>query len=396
MRRILSLILCFLLICSLSVVTTGCAAADLPVSAGGTTLVALNIGKADCLLLLAHDKAYLIDTGYEHTFGSVREMLRQYNITHLDGVFLTHCDKDHYGGLMQLSQSDIAVDAWYAPAIYHDVKPGQHPMELAVQARSAAVTWLHAGDEITIADGATFRVLAPIVKDENNENNNSLVLHVTTADGTLLLTGDMKLEEERTLMASGANLTADVLKVAFHGDNSSSSESFLHKVMPQVAIICTSSVEEPDTPASSVLRRLGLLGAQCAVTQDYAQGIVATLTGGKAQLHALSWAQTDYSFIRASIDVTNDILTLRNSSAQDVSLAGWIIHSSRGDTAVTLPDNAMLPANGVFKLGTRETESSVTLKLDQKRLWHKSKLDRATIYDAAGAVVIVTDNGMPE
>ena len=31
-----------------------------------------------------------------------------------------------------------------------------------------------------------------------------------------------------------------------------------------------------------------------------------------------------------------------------------------------------------------------------KRMWHKSKLDQAMIYDEHGSVAAVTSNGMPE
>ena len=56
----------------------------------------------------------------------------------------------------------------------------------------------------------------------------------------------------------------------------------------------------------------------------------------------------------------------------------------------------MLPANGVYKIGARATEKPVSLQLDVKRLWHISRYDQLMLYDATGALVAVTDNGMPE
>ena len=270
-------------------------------------------------------------------------------------------------------------------------------MEQAAALRGESVVYLNAGDEIAIAPGACLRVLGPLVVNTENENNNSLILYVQTPDGSLLLTGDMKLEEERTLLEENAVTHADVLKVAFHGDNTSSSSSFLEKVSPSAAVICTFSEQEPDTPSSSVLRRLGLLGVQCAVTQDYDRGVLVTLSGGNASISDVSWTLPDYSAcVRAAISVENDVLTLRNSSSEDIALGGWIVYSTRGETCIPLPDDAVLPANGVFKLGTRESEADVTLKMDIKRLWHKSRLDQAIIYDASGCVVAVTDNSLPE
>jgi len=390
MCRIIALLCIFttLFLCA------GCAASG---EEDGTRLIALNMGKADGLLLLFDDQAYLIDAGYDYTFNLLREALRQYGVNRLNGVFLTHCDKDHYGGLLPLAQSDIAVDTWYAAAVYYDVKPGRHPAELAAAERGESVTWLRAGDTLALGGEARLQVVGPLTQNTENENNNSLVFYVDTADGTLLFTGDMKLEEEAELMAAGLIESADVLKIPFHGDNTASSESFVQRVSPAVALICTSTVQEPDTPASSILKRYGRVGAQVLVTQDYALGVEITLRAGRFTAEALAWPTADYSrVLSAEIDPGEDMLILRSSAAEDIDLSGWLIYSTRGEDTVMLPEGTVLPEGGAFRLGTRATSEAADLTLDIKRLWHKSKPDTAVIYDAAGTVAAVTDNGMPE
>ena len=396
------IILFFLaLICLLSF--TGCTA-DTPkaaqtpdVSQSQTHLAVLNVGKADCMLLFVQDKTYLIDAGWERTYGTLQEALRQYSVQKLDGVFLTHCHKDHEGGLMRLAKSDMPVDAWYAPAIYYDVKDGQHPLVLAAAERNESVTWLSAGDEIRISDNAFIRAIGPVTQDTENENNNSLVLYVETPDGTMLLAADMKQEEENTLLEAGLVPSANVLKVGHHGDSSASSDWFVRTVKPELAVISTSTKEEYDTPAASVLKRFKLYGTTTVVTQDFTYGIYVTLHEGRAYYQKITWQVPDYSQgIRASLNVQEDLLTLRNSSSEDIPLKGWTLYSSRGDTTVVLPDDAYIPANGVYKIGTHSTGVEASVELSINRLWHKSKFDQATLYDAAGNVVIVTDNGMPE
>ena len=250
---------------------------------------------------------------------------------------------------------------------------------------------------LALSEAAVLTVLGPLTKNIENENNNSLVFSVETQDGTLLFTGDMKLEEEAGLLSAGLIPTADVLKVPFHGDNTASSERFVQTVMPQIALICTSTQEEPDTPAGSVLKRYGLIGAQVYVTQDSTCGIEITLKNGIASVSDIVWQLPDYSaIIRAAIDLKDDMLTLRNSSASDISLSGWAVYSSRGSECIFLPVGAVLPANGVYKIGTRATSQQADLSLDMKRMWHKSKFDQALIYDEYGSVVATTGNGMPE
>ena len=363
----------------------------------GARLAALNVGKGDCLLLMLGDNAYLIDSGYDYTWNLLREALTQYGVSRLNGVFLTHCDKDHAGGLLPLAQSDIAVDAWYAAAIYYDVKPGEHPMELAAAERGDTVRYLNAGDALSLGADASLRVVGPLTCNTENENNNSLVFYVDTAEGTLLFTGDMKLDEEYELLQAGLITAADLLKVPFHGDNTASSQAFVEAVNPQIALISTSSVQEPDTPASSVLKRYGKAGAGVIVTQEYPRGVELTLRGGKISAEEIVWDLPDYSrYVTAAIDRSDDLLILRSGSDQDISLAGWIVFSTRGEECVTLPADAVLPANGVFTLGTRATDGDADLRADIKRLWHKSKFDRCVVFDASGGVASVTDNGIAE
>ena len=389
MRRMISVFLILFMLFS----CVGCAAqAD-----AGTRLMALNVDKADCLLLRFDDQAYLIDSGYDYTYNALAELLRREDVTRLNGVFLTHCDKDHYGGLAALAQSDIAVDAWYAAAIYYDVTEDQHPMIHAAALRGEAVIWLSAGDTLQLGDSATLRVLGPLTRNTANENNNSLVFSVETKDGSLLFTGDMKLEEEYELMEAGLIGPADVLKVPFHGDNTASSEAFVDRVSPQIALISTSTAQEPDTPASSILKRYARYGAEILVTQDYQRGVEISLRNGTASSQPLLWEAPDYSkSIQADITPEDDLLTLRSSSDQPIDLSGWILFSTKGGECVRFPEGSILPANGVFRIGSRATFSPADWKLDEKRMWHKSKWDQARLYDLSGSLAAVTDNGKPE
>jgi len=360
----------------------------------GTLLVTLNIGKADCLLLMCNDKAYLIDAGYEYTYNSLAEMLRRYDISYLDGVFLSHTDRDHAGGLLLLAKSNISIGAWYASEYYTGVEEWEHPMVLAAGYRDETVTWLSQGD--IIDDGTfTITVLGPSVLNTDNNNNNSLVLLAVTEDGSVLLTGDMKAEEETCLLSQGLFSQVDLLKVPFHGDNSASTRQFVEYVHAQAAIIPTSSQEEPDTPSPATLRRYGLVDTPVYVTQDYSRGILATLSNGTVTLEDIVWDTPTYSkYIRASIKLQDDMLTLMNSTSEPLSLSGWILYSTEGETTVVLPEDAVIPANGVLRIGTRATSAAVGISLNIKQLWHQSKPDTAILFDPSGAVAATASNGL--
>jgi hypothetical protein len=147
--------------------TTACAAADTADNAG-TTLLAINVGKADCLLVRSGVHAYLIDTGTEDAWGAISCALKLMGVAPLDGVIITNTDKDHGGGAVNVASAPIQVDAWYAPALYTGVKEAKHPAVKAAALRGQAVTWLRAGDTLPLGDGA-MTVLGPVRLDAEKD-----------------------------------------------------------------------------------------------------------------------------------------------------------------------------------------------------------------------------------
>lgn len=398
--KVLTRILAFFLLLAgiVSWSLPGVPQADLQEDAGTLRLIALNIGKADCLLLMWEDQAYLIDAGYEQNYPAVETLLNQYGVTHLNGVFLTHCHKDHFGGLMALAQSKIAVDFWYAPEIYYDVKPGQHPAALAAASRGMPVTYLKAGDEIAAGDAGSFRVLGPVTVNEENENNNSLVLRFSCPAGSILLAGDMKDDEEYDLLRAGAFEKTDVLKVGHHGDSKATTLNMLRAVQPKVSLILTSTQEEIDTPARGVLSRLAAAGSQVYVSQDAHDAWQVTLRDGKITVDDVIWQNVPARSEGVSLrmDVNNDLLTILNSSSVLLSLEGCVLYSSRGDDLLTLPSDAAVAPGGQYTVGSRATRGDSDCLWNIKRVWHQKKLDIAILYDAFGRPLACTDNGFPE
>ena len=94
------------------------------------------------------------------------------------------------------------------------------------------------------------------------------------------------------------------------------------------------------------------------------------------------------------IDPKQDLLILKNTGDKEISLAGWLLYSTRGEECVLLPEDALLPAGGEYSIGTRITTDDAALKLDMKRLWHKTKPDQAILYDTYGSIAATADNGI--
>ena len=395
MKRSLTAFLFLTLLCApLPALFPGASRAD----AEQARLVCLNIGKADCMLLLLPDGAFLIDAGYAQTYPALETALKQYGVSHLNGVFLTHCHKDHAGGLYALAQSETAVDAWYAARIYFDVDGDQHPAQAAAALRGQEVVWLDAGDTIPAGKNGAFTVLGPRTVNEDNENNNSLVLRFSSPAGSILFAGDMKEDEEYDLLAENAFSPCALLKAGHHGDSGATTDAMLQKVRPQAAVILTSTVEEMDTPDPSTLRRLAAVGSAVYVSQDAEDALLFTLENGTvASVENVAWAGVPprAQGLSLVLDTADDRLTIQNSGSEAVSLAGCLLYSLKGDETLRLPDQTLLPGQALI-IGTRTTQGDMDLKWDDKRVWNQKKRDVAILYDPYGRALARTDNGLPE
>ena len=85
--------------------------------------------------------------------------------------------------------------------------------------------------------------------ETDNLNDRSMIVKITAEDTSLLVTGDAEIAEEEYLLTRySAELDADLLKVAHHGSNTSSTYDFVSAVSPQYAIISCASDADTEYP----------------------------------------------------------------------------------------------------------------------------------------------------
>lgn len=359
----------------LSLALPSCAAAR-------TRITAISVGKGDAILVETGDYTCLIDAGKPEAMGRIRRAFKELGVEKLDAVFLTHVDKDHAGGMDWLSKSGIQVDAWYASDFYFEYKEKDHPLVKA----GVDVTWLHAGDVIPAGADATLSVLAPINESTDEENDNSLVLMLETPDGRALLTGDMELPEEADLLASGADLSCDILKVANHGDGDATGADFVVAASPQVSIISTDAYEKPGTPDPEVVARLQSVGSAVYITQD-ASAVAATLEGGKASAELADWPDEAHDGVSLIVDRDDELFTVENDGSATIDLTGWYLYSGRGDELFLIESVFLAPGESVT-VGTKSSPGGTyDLFWDEKNVLANEKDDPVSLYDENGARV---------
>ncbi len=213
----------------------------------------------------------------------------------VDVVVLTHPDADHVAGLPAVL-ARYRVGLVVGPGVAHDTPDGR-AWEAAVRTEGeegAERIRARAGDVIVLDEAAGVRavVLWPTADvamlggasatsrgggavgngaanaiDASTAstaspwsvNDRSVVLRLEYGRRSALLTGDISEVVEERLVASGAELRSDVLKVPHHGSDSSSSPAFLARIRPRVALIGVGADNRFDHPRPIVLERLASL-----------------------------------------------------------------------------------------------------------------------------------------
>ncbi len=243
-----------------------------PMQAEGDYLYMINVGKGDAILIRASGKYYLIDAAKAGKWDDVEAALSECGVSELEGVFLTHTDKDHTGGLKKLVKSDIVVKNWYASA-YYTCELTDHPMVKALKKTDAEIVFLKEGDRVD----SLFTVLSPILPDEDNDDNNSLVMMFDNGACRALLCGDMESREEYRLLESGHDLSCDLFKVPNHADDDVCLYMDLSSLGAKVALISTDPYEKPGTPDAYLVSRLESAGMAVFCTDYTQKGILVTL-----------------------------------------------------------------------------------------------------------------------
>ena len=355
-------------------------------------MYAVSAGKADAILVGAGDSACLIDAGYARSRGKILAAMRMMGVERLDAVFVTHTDDDHVDGLEWLAESGVEIGAWYASAMYTGVKKEEkHPAVKAAGLDGQNVNWLRAGDSVPLGS-ARLNVLAPSVLNTDKDDNNSLVMMLESAQGRILLAGDMEFEEENVLLSTGVSLSCDVLKVGNHADDDTTSEAFARAASPKAAVISTDSAEKPETPDPRLVNFLVAMGAEVAVTQEASGGILVRLQNGTPAVERVSLPEPDRNIRIESVTPEEDTIVIANQGeAQD--LTGWYLFSEKGGEMFLFPEGTSIGAGAELTVGTNTTDGKYDLRWDDKKVIHQSKTDLITLYDNNGQAISRMTNG---
>ena len=250
----------------------------------------LDVGQGDSAIVdLPNGEALLIDAGGgvpDPGAVVVAPLLSARRRSTLRAVMISHPHPDHFGGLASVLRGVRPQEVWdtgqgpeeHPDAPYTRLLAGLGRRRIAVLGPRELCGSRQLG-------GADLELLWPCPRFDagHDPNDNSFVMRLSYGRRSVLFVGDAEHEAEDALVAMGAHLRADVLKVGHHGSRTSSTEPFLRAVQPSLAVASQGRGNNFGHPHEDVVARYARLGIPLWLTSEVG-GVTLTTNGERWDL----------------------------------------------------------------------------------------------------------------
>jgi len=221
-----------------------------------------DVGQADSILLISNGQTMLIDAGNNNDGELVVNNIKKLGIAKIDYLIGTHPHADHIGGLDDVI-NNLDIGQIYMPNIQTNTKTFEDVLD-AISNKGLKVTTPEEGYKFNVGNIECEVILNGKMGTKNNLNLASIVIRAEYKEQSYLFMGDAENKNEETITWKQTN----VLKVGHHGSSTSSSESFLNQIKPQIAIIQVGKDNNYNHPTKQILDRLNILGTKIYRTDE--------------------------------------------------------------------------------------------------------------------------------
>lgn len=204
------------------------------------TVAFLDVGQGDATLIRSPGgRTMLIDGGNSSQDADqvIIPALQRWGSQRLDIMVATHPDQDHIGGLERVIEA-MPVGQMVLTGQVHTTKTYEQLLT-AIRDKKLAAVRARAGTRLDLDLLLTAAILGPTDEqvNSNDTNNASIVIRLSYGAIGFLFIGDAEEAEESTILRSGADVHAQILKLGHHGSRTSTSQEWLQAVSPQVGVI---------------------------------------------------------------------------------------------------------------------------------------------------------------
>ncbi len=232
-------------------------------SSGASYINFVNVGHGDgCYIKLSDGKNIIVDGGgcedfsdYDAGAKIFLPYLKAEGVATVDLAILSHYHKDHCLGTIAAIKN-LDVKAVMMPN-FGEGDEYREEIETLARKKNIEIIYPENGDCLKFPSGDEIE----IISGGNNfsENDYSLVFTLKTNGFKALFTGDATSHTEYTMLDTFSDV--DLLKVAHHGSDTSTTDEFLSETTPEYAVISTNEDSVYKLPDKSVLNRLQKHGA---------------------------------------------------------------------------------------------------------------------------------------
>ena len=214
----------------------------------------MDVGQGDSILIQHKDQNILIDGGDRGAGPGIVQYLESLNVNHLHIVISTHPHADHIGGLIEVLKQ-LTVEEVIDPGIVHTTKTFEDYLTL-IDEKDIKFTEGRAGTTRQLGEGLKMDILHPVNPSSSHLNDASIVVRITFGEVSFMFTGDAEKTSEAEILERGKSLNSQILKMGHHGSSTSTSEDFLNKVSPEIAIIMVGAENRYGHPHKEILETL--------------------------------------------------------------------------------------------------------------------------------------------
>ena len=233
----------------------------------------IDVGYGDSIFIEYGDYQILIDGGYKDKSAIIVDYIKKLNVDDIDILISTHAHGDHIGGLIEV------LDKFNVKTIIDSGKPFDSD-DYRDYWRSVQKKVQIEGTKYLEDDNISFEIDRDIIfsiietGDNYDETNDlSVVSKLSYKNVGFLFTGDIGRGVEDKLLSK--DIRADVLKVAHHGSDTSSTISFLNKVKPSYAVVSVGK-NPYDNPGQEIFKKLNNTGIKSYRTDKTGTIVVST------------------------------------------------------------------------------------------------------------------------
>lgn len=254
------------------------------------TMDVIDVGQG-LSLLFESDGQYLLYDGGDRDYSSkVVSFLKRKNVQSLEYIIVSHYDADHLNGVVG-ALNVFDVKHVIGPDYSTDTRVYQSFVDILGEKNLEKIS-PSVGETYTLGS-ASFTVLAPNQSVYGDENDYSVSIRISCGDQSVMVTGDATVSSESEMLENGQDLDAEILVVGHHGSEGSTSEAFLDRVSPAMAVISCGKDNMYLHPSQRVMELLE--GKQIPVYRTDKQGDLQFILDGK-NIQCSAEPSWDYSY----------------------------------------------------------------------------------------------------